>query len=163
MNLRVETLRSIIGSNLKIEVFIIALLCLALANAQTILGASSGAKRNDPVLVGAGDIASCDDLSGAYATAKLIEKISGTVFAAGDLAYPNGSDEGLCEVLPAHVGAIQGQLTRPAPGNQVSQQGGSPGYVPLFRFASWRSEEEGYYSYDLGVVAHGVTDSDASK
>ena len=47
----------------------------------------------DPVLVGAGDIASCDDLAGAEATAKLIDKIPGTVFAAGDLAYPDGSDE----------------------------------------------------------------------
>src|SRR5215467_12795181 len=43
---------------------------------------------SDPVLVGAGDIASCDDLAGAYATAKLIEKMpNATVFAAGDLAY----------------------------------------------------------------------------
>ena len=40
----------------------------------------------DPVLVGAGDIASCDDLAGAEATAKLIDKIPGTVFAA-DLAF----------------------------------------------------------------------------
>src|ERR1700678_3396700 len=45
------------------------------------------------VLVGAGDIASCDDLAGAQATAKLIDNIPGTVFAAGDLAYPDGSDE----------------------------------------------------------------------
>jgi hypothetical protein len=45
------------------------------------------------VLVGAGDIASCDDLAGAQATAKLLENIPGTVFAAGDLAYPDGSDE----------------------------------------------------------------------
>jgi hypothetical protein len=45
------------------------------------------------VLVGAGDIASCDDLAGAEATAKLIEGIPGTVFAAGDLAYPDGSDD----------------------------------------------------------------------
>jgi acid phosphatase type 7 len=45
------------------------------------------------VLVGAGDIASCDDLKGAEATAKLIDNIPGTVFAAGDLAYPDGSDE----------------------------------------------------------------------
>lgn len=43
-------------------------------------------------LVGAGDIASCDDLAGAEATAKLIDSIPGTVFAAGDLAYPDGSD-----------------------------------------------------------------------
>ena len=45
------------------------------------------------VLVGAGDIASCDDLKGAEATANLLDRIPGTVFAVGDLAYPDGSDE----------------------------------------------------------------------
>src|ERR1700694_116596 len=55
--------------------------------------AAATAPASDPVLVGAGDIASCDDLAGAYATAKLGENIPGTVFAAGDLAYPNGSDQ----------------------------------------------------------------------
>jgi hypothetical protein len=43
------------------------------------------------VLVGAGDIASCGDLSGAQATAKLLDSIPGTVFAVGDLAYPDAS------------------------------------------------------------------------
>jgi hypothetical protein len=37
---------------------------------------------SDAVLVGAGDIASCDDLAGAKATEKLIDEIPGTVFAA---------------------------------------------------------------------------------
>src|SRR5450432_4061198 len=45
------------------------------------------------VLVGAGDIADCTDLSGAEATAKLLEHIPGTVMAIGDLAYPDGSKE----------------------------------------------------------------------
>jgi len=45
------------------------------------------------VLVGAGDIADCRDLSGAEATAKLLEKIPGTVMAVGDLAYPDGTAE----------------------------------------------------------------------
>ncbi len=45
------------------------------------------------VLVGAGDIASCKNPEGARATAKLIEQIPGTVFAAGDLAYEQGSAE----------------------------------------------------------------------
>ena len=45
------------------------------------------------VLVGAGDIADCKDLAGAEATAKLLDKISGTVMAVGDLAYPDGSKE----------------------------------------------------------------------
>ncbi len=45
------------------------------------------------VLVGAGDIADCQDLSGAEATVKLLENIPGTVMAVGDLAYPNGTPE----------------------------------------------------------------------
>ena len=43
-------------------------------------------------LVGAGDIATCKYLDNARATAKLIEKIPGTVFAAGDLAYAAVND-----------------------------------------------------------------------
>src|SRR6202162_6158511 len=46
----------------------------------------------DAVLVGAGDVASCKDLTGAEATAKLLDKIPGTVFVAGDLAYGDGTD-----------------------------------------------------------------------
>ena len=42
-------------------------------------------------LVGAGDIADCANLLGAQATAKLIEQIPGTVFAAGDLVYGRDS------------------------------------------------------------------------
>jgi len=45
------------------------------------------------VLVGAGDIADCRDLSGAEATAKLLDKVPGTVMADGDLAYPDGTKE----------------------------------------------------------------------
>jgi len=45
------------------------------------------------VLVGAGDIAWCGNLLGAEATAKLIDQIPGTVFAAGDLAYERGTYE----------------------------------------------------------------------
>src|SRR5258706_16292635 len=45
------------------------------------------------ILVGAGDIAACDSLEGAEATAKLIDGIPGEGFAAGDLAYENGTTE----------------------------------------------------------------------
>jgi hypothetical protein len=37
--------------------------------------AAATAPASGPVLVGAGDIASCDDLAGAYATAKLVETV----------------------------------------------------------------------------------------
>ncbi len=46
---------------------------------------SHPADTESAVLVGAGDIADCRDLSGAEATAKLLEQIPGTVMAVGDL------------------------------------------------------------------------------
>ena len=45
--------------------------------------------QGDPVFVGAGDIADCA-FDGGQATAALLDTISGTVFTAGDNAYPNG-------------------------------------------------------------------------
>src|SRR5438046_10722925 len=56
---------------------------------------SSGSPASDQgaILVGAGDIADCKDLSGAEATATLLDQIPGTVMVPGDLAYPYGSKE----------------------------------------------------------------------
>ncbi|HEU5449072.1 MAG TPA: alkaline phosphatase, partial [Acidimicrobiia bacterium] len=44
----------------------------------------------DPVLVGAGDVAGCD-ASNDEATGRLLDNIPGTVFIAGDIAYPDGT------------------------------------------------------------------------
>jgi hypothetical protein len=91
----------------------------------------SGAAQQDPVLVGAGDIASCDDLKGAEATAKLIETIPGTVFAAGDLAYPDGSDENFAKCYGPTWGRFKDR-TRPAPGNHVYHSDGAVGLRNYF-------------------------------
>jgi hypothetical protein len=107
------------------------------------------APESDPVLVGAGDIASCDDLAGAYATAKLIEKISGTVFAVGDLAYPNGSDEDFAKCYQPTWGRFKDR-TRPAPGNHEYHSDGASAYNRYFG-ATAGDPEKGYYSYDLGT------------
>jgi acid phosphatase type 7 len=103
----------------------------------------------DPVLVGAGDIASCDDLAGAYATAKLIEMISGTVFVTGDLAYPNGSDEDFANCYQPTWGRFKDR-TRPAPGNHEYRSGGASAYNRYFGAAAG-DPQKGYYSYDLGT------------
>src|SRR6202007_91791 len=68
------------------------------------------------VLVGAGDIASCKDPEGAAATAKLIEQIPGTVFAAGDLAYEKGSAAEFKNCYGPAWGRFKDR-TRPALGN----------------------------------------------
>ncbi len=110
---------------------------------------SQETKSKDPVLVGAGDIASCDDLAGAYATAKLIEKIPGTVFAVGDLAYPDGSDENFAKCYEPTWGRFK-ERTRPAPGNHEYHSDGASGYNRYFGAAAG-DPKKGYYSYELGA------------
>jgi hypothetical protein len=115
--------------------------------------ASTSATKNAPsgepgtVLVGAGDIASCDDLKGAEATAKLLDNIPGTVFAAGDLAYPDGSDEQFAKCYGPTWGRFK-ERTRPTPGNHEYHSEGASGYVHYFGAAAG-DPKKGYYSYDL--------------
>src|SRR5215467_10270280 len=86
---------------------------------------SAGRPKGPPevVLVGAGDIADCTDLSGAEATAKLLERIPGTVMAIGDLAYPDGSAQNFA-CYDKTWGRVKPR-TRPAPGNHEFHQAGA--------------------------------------
>jgi len=101
------------------------------------------------VLVGAGDIASCKDPEGSQATAKLLEKIPGTVFAAGDLAYESGSDAEFKNCYDATWGKFK-ERTKPAPGNHEYVEPTASAY---FRY--WGEQAgptgKGYYSFDLGA------------
>jgi len=100
------------------------------------------------VLVGAGDIAGCSSLEGAAATAKLIEKIPGTVFAAGDLAYERGTPEEFSKCYGTTWGRFKDR-TRPIPGNHEYNSAKGLAY-----FAYWGERAgprgKGFYSYDLG-------------
>jgi hypothetical protein len=105
------------------------------------------AKEPSAVLVGAGDIADCRDLSGAEATAKLVEKIPGTVMVPGDLAYPDGSRENF-ECYDKTWGRVKSR-TRPSPGNHEFHAAGATPYFDYFGSAAGDSKD-GYYSYELG-------------
>ena len=100
------------------------------------------------VLVGAGDIADCKDLSGAEATAKLLEQIPGTVMAVGDLAYPDGTQENF-ECYDKTWGRVKAR-TRPAPGNHEFHSAGAAYYFSYFGAAAGDAKT-GYYSYELGA------------
>jgi len=101
------------------------------------------------VLVGAGDIASCKNPEGARATAKLIEHIPGTVFAAGDLAYEKGSADDFKNCYDPAWGRFK-ERTKPALGNHEYVDPAASGY-----FQYWGAQAgpvgKGYYSYDLGA------------
>ncbi len=100
------------------------------------------------VLVGAGDIASCKSPEGARATAKLVEQIPGTVFAAGDLAYEKGSAEEFRNCYDPAWGRFK-ERTKPALGNHEYVESTASGY-----FQYWGAQAgprgKGYYSYELG-------------
>jgi acid phosphatase type 7 len=101
-------------------------------------------------LVGAGDIAGCGAaLAGAEATAKLIEKIPGEVFASGDLAYEHGNAAEFHECYGATWGRFK-ERTHPTPGNH---EYGTPEARDYFRYWGERAGPvgKGYYSFDLGV------------
>ena len=104
--------------------------------------------RTVAVLVGAGDIAGCADLSGAKDTAKLIEHIPGTVFAAGDLAYEKASREEFRDCYGKTWGRFKDR-TRPALGNHEYLVD----TAPYFQYwgATAGKPGQGYYSYELGA------------
>jgi acid phosphatase type 7 len=115
------------------------------ASKKTIFAAASAPQ--SAVLVGAGDVADCADLSGAEATAKLLDKIPGTVMVPGDLAYPDGSKEDF--VCYDKTWGRAKSRTRPAPGNHEFHASGATPYFDYFGAAAG-DPANGYYSYDLG-------------
>jgi hypothetical protein len=111
--------------------------------------AKSDAASETAILVGAGDIVGCHDPHGALATAKLIERISGTVFTLGDLVYDAGSLPQFQNCYGATWGKFKAR-TRPAIGNHEYAEGDA---APYFQY--WGAQAgpagKGYYSYDLGA------------
>jgi hypothetical protein len=109
---------------------------------------ASPAEDQAAILIGAGDIADCTDLSGAEATAKLLEKIPGTVMAVGDLAYPGGTKEQFDNCYDKTWGRLKSR-TRPAAGNHEFRSTGATPYFDYFGAAAG-DPKTGYYSYELG-------------
>jgi len=109
---------------------------------------ASTAAGGDPVLLGAGDIASCSS-SGDEATAALLGANPGTVFTAGDNAYDSGTDGEFADCYGPSWGAYKAR-TRPAPGNHDYNTSGASGYFGFFGAAAG-DPAQGYYSYDLGA------------
>src|SRR5258707_254636 len=110
-------------------------------------GASPGNEQS-AILVGARDIADCKDLAGAEATAKLLVQIPGTVFAAGDLAYPDGSKENFV-CYDKTWGRVKSR-TRPAPDTQEFHAAGATLYLDYLGAVAG-DPKTGYYSYELGA------------
>ncbi|HEY6210357.1 MAG TPA: PKD domain-containing protein [Gemmatimonadales bacterium] len=99
------------------------------------------------VLVGAGDIADCTSIYDE-ATAELLDEIPGTVFTAGDNAYPDGTPDQYTNCYGPTWGRHKAR-TRPVAGNHDYATAGAAGYFGYFGAAAG-DRATGYYSYDLG-------------
>lgn len=98
-------------------------------------------------LIGAGDIADCRS-AGSEATAKLLDALPGTIFTAGDNAYPRASAEDFRRCYGPTWGRHRDR-TRPSPGNHDYETANAAGYFDYFG-ANAGPHGRGYYSYDLG-------------
>ena len=101
-----------------------------------------------PVLVGAGDVSSCSN-SGDSATAALIDRIPGTVFTAGDAAYPSGTTTQFATCYHPTWGKFRWR-TRPVPGNHEYRTSGAAPYFAYFG-SSAGAAGRGWYAYDVGT------------
>jgi hypothetical protein len=103
---------------------------------------------SDPVLVGAGDIASCSS-SGDEATAKLLGDMpAATIFTAGDNVYEDGTASEFAKCYGPSWGRYKAR-TFPTVGNHEYYTAGASGYFKYFGAAAG-DPTKGYYSYDLG-------------
>ena len=106
-------------------------------------------------LVGAGDIAECGAASDD-STAALLGRIGGTVFTAGDNAYPDGYYQDYANCWAPSWGQYQ-SVVHPAAGNHEYHDsiasGAADYYRYFFRDHGTVVGDSGsyYYSYDLGA------------
>lgn len=106
------------------------------------------ARVSGPEFLGAGDIATCPGLADE-ATARLLDLLSGEVFALGDLAYENGTAAEFATCYEPSWGRHRVR-THPVIGNHEL---GSPGATPYFDYFGLAAGDpaKGYYAFDIGT------------
>jgi hypothetical protein len=123
-------------------------------------GGATRAAAADPVLIAAGDIASCSS-TGDEATAALLAGLGGTIATLGDNAYESGTAAEFSNCYDPTWGQYLSN-TRPAPGNHEYNTAGAAGYYGYFGSAAG-DPAKGYYSYDLGAWHIIVINSNCSS
>ncbi|HEV2986977.1 MAG TPA: metallophosphoesterase [Candidatus Angelobacter sp.] len=135
---------------MKILLFLVLTMpcCTTISGQSKAVASPSDATTSEQTVIAAGDIVDCYNLSGSEATAKLVDKIPGTVLTLGDLAYPDGTDQNFNECYAKTWGRHKSR-TRPAPGNHEYHTPGAAGYFNYFGKIAGETGR-GYYSFDLG-------------
>jgi hypothetical protein len=103
---------------------------------------------DDPIFVGAGDIADCNS-QGDEATANLLDTIDGTVFTLGDNAYNSGTASEFRDCYNPTWGRHKAR-TYPSLGNHDYRTNNGGPYYDYFGNRAG-PKGKGFYSYNLGA------------
>lgn len=114
-----------------------------------------------PVLVGAGDVADCVNISGAQATAALLDSIPGTVFTLGDNGYPDGSDLNYSHCYDITWGRHR-YRTLPTIGNHEYNMPDGVDYYNYYGLNTG-APMQAWHSYNLATWHIIVLDSDCNQ
>lgn len=138
---------------------LLAAMCLAACSGGSSpapTGAPTPGTAEGPVtatLVGAGDIAACDQgpvsATAAAATAALVAGVPGTVFTAGDDAYESGTPAQFSDCYDPTWGEFKVRTLLPSAGNHDFETSGGAGYFDYFGPRAG-TPGEGWYSTDIG-------------
>lgn len=109
--------------------------------------AQDSASEDTVVVLAAGDIAKCAILPGAVATARLLDRLPGTVLTLGDHAYETGSAAEFEKCYTPTWGRHRDR-TRPSPGNHDYGSNKAKAYFDYFGERAG-PPGRGYYSFDL--------------
>ena len=143
----------------------IALAVIALAALAVVFWPNRKAESQttDVTLVGAGNVANGYDLSltGAMATAALLDATPGTVFCLGDYAYDNSRDQEFDRAYDPTWGRAKNR-TIPVVGNHEYYTYDARTYFNYFGAAAG-DPAKGYYSLDLGAWHIIVINSECSR
>jgi hypothetical protein len=114
----------------------------------------------DPVVIAAGDIASCGS-PGDEQTAALLTTISGDVLTLGDNVYESGTLNEFNNCYNPTWGQFKAR-TYPSVGNHEYKTSGAAGYFSYFGAAAG-DPQKGNYSYDVGTWHIVVINSNCSE
>jgi fibronectin type 3 domain-containing protein len=121
--------------------------------------AATPAVSTDPVILSAGDIADCGNLTDE-ATAAILRQNSGTVIALGDNVYPDATLDEFNNCYGPSWGTEKAR-TAPVIGNHEYHTVGASGYFDYFGQAA--HPNTGYYSFEQGTWHVVVLNSECAE
>jgi hypothetical protein len=129
-------------------VIVFAALTTISCGADTLLpGPGPGPVGQTAVLLAAGDIGTCGSI-GAAQTGQMLDSLSGTLLALGDIAYPHGTPEDFMNCYDPVWGRHKSR-TKPTPGNHEYETGAAQPYFDYFGPLAG-PPGLGYYSFKAG-------------